>query len=100
MNSVTVIVAGKLYVDPKDRDRFIDGLRPIVEAAHSHPGCLDLSISPDPIEPGRVNNFEYWESQEALDSFRAVVPRPSVSVEVKDDQVLKHDIAHTGPPFD
>ncbi|WP_275560796.1 antibiotic biosynthesis monooxygenase [Streptomyces sp. 5-6(2022)] len=96
---MSLIVAGKLYVDPKDRDRFIEGHRPIVEAARSRPGCLDLSISPDPIEPGRVNNFEHWESQEALDAFRAVAPRPSVSVDIKDDQVLKHEISHTGPPF-
>ncbi|EDY62779.2 antibiotic biosynthesis monooxygenase [Streptomyces pristinaespiralis ATCC 25486] len=83
-----------------DRDRFVEGHRPIVEAARSHPGCLDLSISPDPIESGRVNNFECWESQEALDAFRAVAPRPSASVEIRDAQVLKHDVSHTGPPFD
>ncbi|MFG7940369.1 putative quinol monooxygenase [Streptomyces cacaoi] len=97
---MTVIVAGKVYVDPEDRDRFIEGHHPIVEAARSHPGCLDLSIAPDPIEPGRVNNFEYWESQEALDAFRATAPRPSVSVEIKKDQVLKHVVSYTGPPFE
>ncbi|SED26334.1 putative quinol monooxygenase [Streptomyces melanosporofaciens] len=96
---MTVIVAGKLYVNPAERGRFLEGHRCIVEAARSHPGCLDLSISPDPIEPGRVNNFEHWESQEALDAFRAVAPRPSVSVAVDGDQVLKHEISHTGPPF-
>ncbi|MFJ5899664.1 hypothetical protein ACIQFZ_30390 [Streptomyces sp. NPDC093064] len=47
-----------------------------------------------------MNNFEHWESQEALDAFRAVAPRPSVSVDIKDDQVLKHQISHTGPSFD
>ncbi|MCK1812876.1 antibiotic biosynthesis monooxygenase [Streptomyces sp. XM4011] len=97
---MTVIVAGKLYVDPKDRDRFVEGLRPIVEAARNHPGCLDLSIAPDPIEPGRVNNFEHWESQEALNAFRAMAPRPSVPAKIKNDQVLKHVVSHTGPPFD
>ncbi|GAA2784943.1 antibiotic biosynthesis monooxygenase family protein [Saccharopolyspora taberi] len=97
---MAVIVAGKLYVDPEERDRFIEGHRAIVEAARGHPGCLDLSISPDPLEPGRVNNFEYWESHEALEAFRAAAPRPSVSIEFRDAQVFKHEISHTGPPFD
>lgn len=97
---MSVIVAGRLYVDPKDRDRFVEGHRPIVEAARSYPGCLDLSISPDPVEAGRVNNFEYWDSQEALEAIRAVAPRPSVSVDIEDGQVFKHEISHTGPPFD
>ncbi len=97
---MTVIVAGKLYVDPQDRDRLVEGHRPIVEAARTHPGCIDLSISADPIEPGRVNLFEYWESPEALDAFRAVAPSPAVAIDIKDDQVLKHEVSHSGPPFD
>jgi hypothetical protein len=32
--------------------------------------------------------FEYWESKETLDTWRAIVPPPSVSVDIKDDQVL------------
>lgn len=58
-SDVSVIVAGKLYVDPQDRDRFVEGHRCIMKAARRHPGCLDLSISADPVEPGRVNNFEH-----------------------------------------
>ncbi|MEW1659207.1 antibiotic biosynthesis monooxygenase family protein [Streptomyces sp. NPDC093707] len=96
---MSVIVAGKLYVDPEGRGRFVEEHRVIVEAARSHPGCLGLSISPGPVEPGRVKNFEHGESQEALGAFRTVVPRPSVSVDIKGDQVLKHEISHTGPSF-
>jgi quinol monooxygenase YgiN len=97
---LTLIVAGKLYVDPRDRDRFIEGHRNIVEQARKHPGCLDLAISPDPSEAGRVNIFEYWESRETLDTWRAIAPPPSVSIGIKDDQVLKHEISSSGPPFD
>ncbi|RKT86565.1 Antibiotic biosynthesis monooxygenase [Saccharopolyspora antimicrobica] len=96
---MTLIVAGKVYVDPSDRDRFIEGHRNLVEQARRHPGCIDLSISPDPTEAGRVNIFEHWESQETLDAWRAVVPPPAVSIDIEDDQVRKHEISRSGHPF-
>lgn len=54
---MALIIAGKLYVDPRDRDRFIEGHRVIVERAREQPGCLNLAISPDPTEAGRVNSM-------------------------------------------
>lgn len=97
---MTLIVAGRVHVDPRDRDRFIEGHRDLVERARRRPGCLDLSISPDPIEAGRVNIFEHWESRQALDAWRASAPPPSGSVDLVDVQVLKHEISSSRPPFD
>ncbi|MBF6332233.1 putative quinol monooxygenase [Nocardia transvalensis] len=97
---MTVIVAGRLYVDPMDRDRFVEGHRPIMEAGRNQPGCIDLSISADPIEPGRVNLFEYWESPEALAAFRARGLHSAEVIDIKEDHVLKHEVSHSGPPFD
>ena len=96
---MTVIVAGKVYVEPGERDRLIEGHRVVVERAREHPGCLDVSISPDPVEPGRVNIFEHWESAATLDAWRAISPRPTGSVELKDVQVFKHEVSRSGPPF-
>jgi quinol monooxygenase YgiN len=42
----------------------------IVERARKAAGCLDVAIAADPIDPGRVNIFERWESQAALETFR------------------------------
>ena len=33
-------------------------------------GCLDFAQSPDPLEPDRINVFERWESDAALQAFR------------------------------
>jgi quinol monooxygenase YgiN len=96
---VAVIVAGKVYVDPAARDRFIEAHRHIVEQARKHPGCLDLAISPDPIEEGRVNIFEHFESREALEAWRAIAPAPAASSDIEDVQVLKHEVSGSGPPF-
>ncbi|MDA2804180.1 putative quinol monooxygenase [Nocardiopsis suaedae] len=97
---MTVIVAGKVYVDPAERDRFLEGVDGIVRAGRRAPGCLDLSISPDPTDPARVNIYEYWESHEALEAWRAVSPAPSTSVGITGDEVLKHVVSSSGPPFD
>src|SRR5690349_11884521 len=97
---MTVIVAGKVYVDPEVRDRYVEGHQVIVERARVYPGCLDVSISPDPLEAGRVNIFEHFESEEVLDAWRAISPAPTFTAEIRDVEVLKHRIARSGPPFD
>ncbi|MEO3891505.1 antibiotic biosynthesis monooxygenase family protein [Nonomuraea sp. B5E05] len=97
---MTVIVAGKVFVDPEARDRCVEAHRGIVEAARDYPGCIDVAISADLVDPGRVNIFEHFESKEALDAWRSVAPRPTGDCELKDVQVFKHVIAASGPPFD
>jgi len=97
---VKVIVAGKVYVDPGVRERFVEAHREIVERSREYAGCLDLSISADSVEPGRVNLFEYWESHEELDKWRAMSPAPSERIELLEVQVFKHEVSNTRGPFD
>ncbi|MEC3976853.1 putative quinol monooxygenase [Amycolatopsis sp. H20-H5] len=97
---MTLIIAGKVYVDPADRDEFIEGHRTIVEQARKYPGCLDVAISPDPVDAGRVNLFEYWESKEILAAWRAIAPRPTTSIAIRVGEALKHEVSHSGLPFD
>jgi quinol monooxygenase YgiN len=97
---VKVIVAGKVYVDPAVRERFVAAHREIVERSREYPGCLDVSISADSVEPGRVNLFEYWESHEVLDAWRKISPAPAEHFEMLDVQVLKHEMSGTRGPFD
>ncbi len=46
----------------------------VVEQARGAAGCLDFAISADLIDPGRINIFERWESQAAVDAFRSSGP--------------------------
>ena len=46
----------------------------IVEQARRAVGCLDVAISADLVDPGRVTTFERWESQSAVDAFRSSGP--------------------------
>jgi quinol monooxygenase YgiN len=68
--ALVVIVAGHLVVDPDGRDDYLSGCVEVMRQARSTPGCLDFSLSADLLEPGRINIFERWESQAAVEAFR------------------------------
>jgi quinol monooxygenase YgiN len=95
-----IIIAGRIHVAAADRDRYVAAHQDIVTAARAHPGCLDVAISPDPIDPTRVNMIEHWASHDVLDEFRAIAPPPAARFEVRSMAVEKHEIARSGPPFD
>ena len=65
-----LIIAGELHVDPADRDRYLAATADVAPQARAFPGCLDFVQAADPVEPGRINIFERWESDEDLMRFR------------------------------
>ena len=69
-----IIVAGALTVDPDGRDAYLDGCVSLVEAARRADGCLDFALSPDLLDPGRINVYERWSSDEDLQRFRGSGP--------------------------
>jgi quinol monooxygenase YgiN len=69
-----IIVAGALTVDPEGRDAYLEGCRKVVSAARQAQGCLDFALSPDLLEPGRINVYERWSSDEDLQRFRGSGP--------------------------
>ena len=46
----------------------------VVEKARQADGCLDFAITADLLDPGRVNLFERWEKQAAVEAFRGSGP--------------------------
>ena len=65
-----VIVAGHITVAPEQRDSYLAGCVSVVEQARDATGCLDFAISADLVDPGRINVFERWDSQAAVEAFR------------------------------
>jgi quinol monooxygenase YgiN len=99
---MAVIIAGQIYVDAADRDAYVAAHLDIVTVGRTAPGCVDVTVAADPVDPGRVNMFEHWESAEALEKFRAVAPSPApeaAGITVRSIDVAKHEIARSGPPF-
>jgi quinol monooxygenase YgiN len=66
-----IIVAGSLYLDAAERDRYLAAVADVARQARAAGGCLDFVQAADPIDPERINIFERWESDADLERFRA-----------------------------
>ena len=88
-----VIVAGHVTVAPEERDAYVAGCRSVVEQARAAAGCLDFAISADLLDPGRVNIFERWESQAAVDAFRGAGPSDEQGAAMLTASVAEYDVA-------
>ncbi|MDQ2709625.1 MAG: antibiotic biosynthesis monooxygenase [Actinomycetota bacterium] len=93
-----LIVSGWIYVDPDSRDDYLDGCRVVVERARKALGCLDFALAADLLEPGRINIYERWESDEELAAFRGSGPSPEQQAETRDASVNKYRISAVESP--
>lgn len=91
--AVQVIVAGHLMVDPEERQRYLAGCVDVVRQARDAPGCLDFAITADLVDPGRINIFEQWESQAAVEAFRGDGPSDDQAAAIQSAHVVEFDIA-------
>jgi quinol monooxygenase YgiN len=88
-----VIVAGHIIVEPQQRESYLAGCVSVVEQAREAAGCLDFAISADLVDPGRVNVFERWESQAAVETFRSSGPSDEQGAAMLSASVSEYDIA-------
>ncbi len=88
-----VIVAGRITVEPSRRDAYLSGCTGVVEQARQAAGCLDFAISADLVELDRINIFERWETQAAVEAFRGSGPSEDQSVAMLSASVAEYDIA-------
>ena len=88
-----VIVAGHITVEPDQRESYLAGCVLVVDQARGAAGCLDFAISADLIDPGRINIFERWESQAAVDAFRSGGPSDEQGAAMLTASVAEYDVA-------
>ena len=88
-----VIVAGHITVEPQQRESYLAGCVSVVEQARRAAGCLDFAITADLLDPGRINIFERWESQVAVQTFRSSGPSNDQSAAMLSASVAEYDIA-------
>ncbi|HWK13208.1 MAG TPA: antibiotic biosynthesis monooxygenase family protein [Rhizobiaceae bacterium] len=76
-----IIIAGHWQTrNAAARDAAAAAFANMVERARKQEGCLDLSIGADPLDPQRVNIFECWRDQQALDAWRKIARGPKVAI--------------------
>ncbi|MBB4661367.1 putative quinol monooxygenase [Conexibacter arvalis] len=90
-----LIIAGHLLVDPADRDAYVRDCAAVVELARAAPGCLDFALTADSLDPARVNVYERWRDDAALDAFRGSGPDGAVAARIVAADVRKHRVAST-----
>jgi quinol monooxygenase YgiN len=87
-----VIVAGYLVVEPPQRDSYLVGCKAVVQRARRTQGCLDFAIGADLLDPGRIDVFERWESQAAVDAFRGSGPSDEQQAAIVSASVSEYDV--------
>lgn len=90
-----IVVSGWLQVAPEQRDDYLASCREAVIAARSAPGCLDFSLSPDLLDPGRINVFEQWETVDAVEAFRGSGPSDDQQDLILGAHVMQHEVARS-----
>ncbi len=94
-----LIISGYLLVPVDQRDAFVAAHADLVARARAFPGCLDLAISADSVDPTRINNVELWSSEANLAAWRKISDPPASTFNIQTNTVQKHVISHSGPPF-
>lgn len=89
-----VIVAGHLTVAPDQRDEYLADCVGVVEQARRAPGCLDFTISADLVRSDRVNVYEQWESQQAVEAFRGAGPSDDQVATILSASVAEYDVTN------
>lgn len=92
-----IIVTGWLRVEPGDRATYLAGCRDVVVAARAAPGCVDFHLSADPIEPGRINVVERWETAAAVEAFRGSGPSGEQQAQILDARVVQYETSSAQP---
>ena len=93
-----LIIAGHLTVAADDRDRYVADCATVVEQARAAEGCLDFALTADPLDASRVNVYERWETDEALERFRGSGPDEGIGGRILGAEVLKYRVSGVEDP--
>jgi quinol monooxygenase YgiN len=85
-------------VPEQQRESYLAGCVSVVEQARETAGCLDFAITADLIDPGRVNLFERWESQAAVEAARSSGSGNEQGAAMLSVSVAEYDIADVRGP--
>ncbi|KAA0096171.1 antibiotic biosynthesis monooxygenase [Mycolicibacterium sp. P1-18] len=79
-------------VDPAAREEYLAGCLEVVRQARATTGCLDFAVSADVLDPGRVNVYERWASQAAVEAFRGSGPSDDQGAALLSASVAEYDV--------
>ena len=71
-----IVIAGYTLRDATKRDAAVAAFAEMVGQARKQDGCIDFSISADPVDPERSNILEVWRDEKAWKAWRKVAKGP------------------------
>lgn len=89
------MVAGHLIVAAEDREEYLAGCVAVVRQGRDAAGCLDFAIGADLVDPRRINIYERWESQAAVEAFRGSGSSGEQAAQMLSADVAEYDISAT-----
>jgi quinol monooxygenase YgiN len=97
-----LVIAGRIQLDPANRDKAIAAALEMMKATHQEPGCKSYVFSAELDDPGAFRIFEEWESPEALKAhFKAPhmarFQAAMAGFGVKGMTVQKYEVSSVGP---
>lgn len=95
MSTGVVVVAGHLIVAAEGREQYLADCVAVVRQGRDAAGCLDFAISADLVDPRRINIYERWESQAAVEAFRGSGPSEEQGAQTLSADVAEYDIKAT-----
>lgn len=93
-----IIIAGHSSTEPGRRDAVIRAFSDMLGRARKRDGCLDMSISADPLDERRINLFELWRDQASLKAWRKAARGPR-GVKLLESQVKLYRAERAEEPF-
>jgi quinol monooxygenase YgiN len=93
-----LIIAGTLTLDPDHRSAFLTANADVVAQARQTTGCLDFVQAADPLDPGRINVYERWDTEEHLLAFRGAGQPDSDSPPILAAHVQRYIISAVEEP--
>lgn len=87
-----IIVSGHLSVAPDEREAYLATCVEVVRRARARDGCLDFALSPDLLDPGRVNVLERWSDAQQLRAFRGAGIGTEQATMLLDVAVEEHEV--------
>jgi quinol monooxygenase YgiN len=97
-----LVIAGRIELDPRNRERAIAAAREMMAETLKEPGCRAYVFSTELDDPGAFRIFEEWESDEALKlhfqaphmaKFQAAMG----TFGIKGVKVLRYEVSKVGP---
>jgi quinol monooxygenase YgiN len=92
-----IVVSGRIFVSPERREAFLAASREAIVQSRRAPGCRDFVVAADPLEPGRVNIHEEWDSEGELEAFRGDGPEADLAADIVRADVTRHHVISSGP---